>query len=70
MATEPSPTLIDDETDMRSCMSPEEDLRRYRRWNPWHGEYRYFRSENVVCIEHFRTPHTPVQKAGRFGWMP
>jgi hypothetical protein len=23
-----------------------------------------------VCIEHFREPHLPGQKAGRFGWLP
>lgn len=32
--------------------------------------YRWFRSENVVAIEHFRKPHVPGQKAGRFGWLP
>lgn len=31
--------------------------------------YRWFRSENVVAIEHFRRPHMPGQKAGRFGWL-
>jgi hypothetical protein len=58
-----------DEADMRSCVSPEETKRAYRRLNPWRGEYRYFQAENVVCIEHFRTPHTPAQKAGKFGWI-
>jgi hypothetical protein len=33
------------------------------------GGYRWFRSENVVCIEHFRRPHMSGQKAGRFGWI-
>jgi hypothetical protein len=31
--------------------------------------YRWFASENVVAIEHFRNPHMPGQKAGRFGWI-
>jgi hypothetical protein len=35
---------------------------------PRPGGFRWFRSENVVCIEHFRRPHA-VQKAGRFGWV-
>lgn len=70
MVMEPSRTTPDnDEVDMRRCMLSEEDLRPYRWRNPWRGEYRYFRSENVVCIEHFRGPHTPTQKAGRFGWL-
>jgi hypothetical protein len=35
----------------------------------WDGKgYRWFRSENVVCIEHFRQPHAQGQRAGRFGW--
>lgn len=34
-----------------------------------HKGYRWFRSPNVVCIEHFRQPHMPGQKAGRFGWL-
>jgi hypothetical protein len=58
-----------DEADMRSCVSPEEAKRAYRRLNPWRGEYRYFQSDNVVCIEHFRVPHTSAQKAGKFGWI-
>jgi hypothetical protein len=31
--------------------------------------YRWFRSENVVCIEHFRGGRTPGQKAAHFGWV-
>jgi hypothetical protein len=49
----------------RKLLSAEEDRRTDRS-----GGYRWFRSENVVCIEHFRRPHIPAQKAGRFGWMP
>jgi hypothetical protein len=44
----------DDLTALRQCMRAEEDLRRYRRHTPWRGEYRFFRPENVACIEHFR----------------
>ena len=60
----------DDLTALHQCMRPEEDLRAYRRHTPWNGEHRYFRSLNVVCIEHFRKPHTSTQRAGRFGWIP
>ena len=47
-------------------LMPEED--RYPR-TPRPGGFRWFRSENVVCIEHFRRPHAPGQRAGRFGWI-
>jgi hypothetical protein len=53
------PKLYEDEEDLfvlRQCMRPEEDLREYRRRVPWNGEYRYFRSKNVACMEHFRRP--------------
>ena len=36
---------------------------------PRPGGFRWFKSENVVCIEHFRRPHVPGQEAGRFGWI-
>jgi hypothetical protein len=45
---------LDDEEDLRQCMRSEEDLREYRWRMPWKGEYRFFKSENVVCIEHFQ----------------
>jgi hypothetical protein len=36
----------------------------------WEGKgYRWFRSENVICLEHFRQPHESGQRAGRFGWV-
>jgi hypothetical protein len=44
----------------RKLLSAEED-----RWTDRTGAYRWFRSENVVCIEHFRRPHMSGQKAGR-----
>jgi DNA polymerase I len=33
------------------------------------GGYRWFRSENVVCIEHFRRQRGPGRRVGRFGWV-
>ena len=36
---------------LRLCMRPEEDLREYCRRVPWKGEFRYFRSDNVVCVD-------------------
>jgi hypothetical protein len=45
---------------LRKYMRPEEDLRRYRQRMPWAGEYRYFRSANVVCLEHYRKPARPA----------
>lgn len=58
----------DDDEDMavlRICMRPEEDLREYRRRVPWKGEFRYFRSDNVVCIEHRRRQTAPPPKKSR-----
>jgi hypothetical protein len=55
---------------LREYKLPEEFMLDVRRRLPLRGgEYRYFQSENVVCIEHFREPHTSEQKAGRFGWL-
>jgi hypothetical protein len=50
----------------REFIAPEEDKSHFA---PWKGGYRWFRSENVACIEHFRCPHLPGQRAGRFGWL-
>src|SRR5580704_561228 len=50
-------TQDEDEEDlafMRKFVRPEEDLREQRRHHPWAGGYRYFKSENIVCIEHYR----------------
>jgi hypothetical protein len=57
----------EDDEDMavlRLCMRSEEDLREYRRRVPWKGEFRYFRSDNVVCIEHHRRPTAPPPPRG------
>jgi hypothetical protein len=35
-----------------------EEERRLRTSVPWSGGYRWFKSENVVCIEHYRKPQT------------
>jgi predicted secreted protein len=59
----------------RHSAEEEESLRRYIQSEEdratltaekWNGGYRWFRSENVVCIEHYRaaeTKQTPRQKA-------
>ena len=59
----------DESTFWRKLILPEEDRRRLFPDMTWKGGYRWFRSENVVCIEHFRRPHLPGRKAGRFGWI-
>jgi hypothetical protein len=46
----------EDQALLRLCMRPEEDLLEYRRRVPWKGEYRFFRSRNVVCLEHYKRP--------------
>jgi hypothetical protein len=59
--------LREDDEDMavlRLCMRPEEDLRECRRRVPWKGEFRYFRSNNAVCIEHHGR-QTPVPSKGK-----
>jgi hypothetical protein len=33
------------------------------------GGYRRFRTENLVCIEHFPQPREPGRRVGRFGWV-
>jgi hypothetical protein len=38
---------------LREWTFPEEDRRLYTT-APWRGEYRWFRSPNVVCIEQWR----------------
>jgi hypothetical protein len=61
----------EDLTRLREFKLPKEFMLDLRRRVPLRGgEYRYFQSKNVVCIEHFREPHTSGQKAGQFGWLP
>jgi hypothetical protein len=42
-----------DEAFLREWTIPEEDRAKYTS-QPWAGEYRWFRSPNVVCLEHYR----------------
>jgi hypothetical protein len=45
----------------RSMMFPEEDRHLYTR-QPWDGSFRWFRSENVICLEHYReSGHEPAR---------
>jgi hypothetical protein len=44
-----------DESFLRSVVFPEEDRHRCTT-TPWRGEYRWFRSSNVLPIEHWRRP--------------
>jgi hypothetical protein len=37
-------------------MRPDEDLRERRRFRPWEGEFRLFRSPKVVKLEDHRAP--------------
>lgn len=43
----------EDEAFLRRMIFPEEDRHLFTA-TPWRGGYRWFRSENVVCIEHYR----------------
>ena len=45
----------DDEAFLRNLVIPEEDRFKYMT-KPWSGEYRWFRSPNIVCLEHYRRP--------------
>jgi hypothetical protein len=52
-----------DEAFLRELVIPEEDRAKYTS-QPWSGEYRWFRSPNVVCLEHYRRrPATPAGKS-------
>jgi hypothetical protein len=44
-----------DESFLRSLVFAEEDRYRFTT-APWRGEYRWFRSPNVVPIEHWQRP--------------
>ena len=57
-------TEEDDEAFLRRIIFPEEDRHLFTS-TPWRGGYRWFRSENIVCIEHYRaaeTKQTPRRK--------
>ena len=42
-----------DEAFLRDWTIPEEDRTKYTS-QPWDGEYRWFRSPNIVCLEQYR----------------
>jgi hypothetical protein len=44
-----------DESFLRLVVFPEEDRHLFTT-APWRGEYRWFRSPNIVPIEHWRRP--------------
>jgi hypothetical protein len=41
----------------RNIVFPEEERCLYTS-APWNGGYRWFKSENVICIEHYRKPQS------------
>ena len=46
----------------RRLVAPEEDRNPEIRWSRWHGRgVRWFRSPNVVCMEHYRRPEVALQ---------
>jgi hypothetical protein len=54
----------DDEVPLwRNLILPEEEKRFFV--PKWKGGYRWFRSPNVVCLEHYRRHH-PVVTIGRW----
>jgi hypothetical protein len=50
-----------DEAFLRSVIFPEEERRLYTSV-PWCGGYRWFKSENVICFEHYRRSETTPQR--------
>jgi hypothetical protein len=53
MGSEEAVDRESDEAFLRSVVFPEED-RPFLTSVPWRGEYRWFRSANVVCLERYR----------------
>jgi hypothetical protein len=53
----------DDEAFLRSIVFPEEDRRRFTT-AAWSGGFRWFRSSNVVCLEHYR-PRSSLRRRTR-----
>jgi hypothetical protein len=51
----------DDEAFWQRIVFPEEDRHRFIR-KPYDGGYRWFRSPNVIPIEHWRRARLPVQR--------
>jgi hypothetical protein len=50
-----------DESFLREWTIPAEDRAKYTSL-PWAGEYRWFRSPNVVCLERYRRPRDSADK--------
>jgi hypothetical protein len=44
---------VDDEAFLREWTLPEEDRAKFTS-QTWNGEYRWFRSPNVICLEHYK----------------
>jgi hypothetical protein len=45
----------EDERFFRDMMFPEEERSKYTSAK-WDGSFRWFRSSNVICLEHYRRP--------------
>jgi hypothetical protein len=48
---------------LREWTIPEEDRHNYTSL-PWAGEFRWFRSSNVICLEQYRRQCPPITKNG------
>jgi hypothetical protein len=53
-------TLEEDEAFLRKLQRPEEELCAIRRLAPWKGEFRWFKSQNIVCLEKYRCRRRPA----------
>jgi hypothetical protein len=53
VAAERSAKELEDEAFLREWTLSEEDRIRFTS-QPWSGEFRWFRSPNIVCLEHYR----------------
>ena len=52
-----------EEKQLRELIFPEEDRRLYTS-TKWNGGFRWYRTSNVVCFEHYRRlPTPPVSKS-------
>jgi hypothetical protein len=49
---------------LREWTIPQEDRAKYTS-QPWNGEYRRFRSPNLVCLEQYRRSRRPGSEPGR-----
>jgi hypothetical protein len=74
VSTKPNTDAEDEGTFWRRMTLPVEDRSSVRvsidaRGQPKAAGYRWFRSENVCAIEHFRGSRKVGQRPGRFGWV-